>query len=405
MRKVRKIKSISRSPNAPGALRTLRIYFAPSAVKIFHALDENFKMSLQKNRFLLVVFIMVFMYSCKSKIADPVSENGLKDYYKNYFPIGCSVMPSSLTSDESPLIMKEFNSLTAENVMKMGPLHPAERTYYWIDADKIVDFAQANGMKVRGHTLVWHNQTPSWIFLDSVGKTVSKEVLLQRLKDHITTVVTRYKGKVYAWDVVNEAIDDENSKIYRETPWYTICGEEYIAKAFQWAHEADPDAQLFYNDYSTESSGKRDRIYNMLKKLKDAGIPVHGIGLQGHWSIDWPSEADIRTAIATFSSLGIEVQITELDISVYSSSADFSVRKPGDDTFTTLMETKQIDKYKMIFRVFRENKDVITGVTFWNITDRKSWLDNFPVANRKNYPLLFDQILKPKKAYWEVVNF
>ena len=371
-------------------------------MKLLKKYNQEFTFKIQ---YLFIIPIIIIVNSCKPKIADPVPEKGLKDYYQNYFPIGVSVMPASLTSDETPLIRKEFNRLTAESVMKMTPLHPTEKSYYWVDADKIVDFAQANGMKVRGHTLVWHSQTPSWILLDSVGKTVSKEVLLQRLKDYITTVVTRYKGKVYAWDVVNEAIDDDNTKTYRETPWYTICGEEYIAKAFQWAHEADPDAQLFYNDYSTESSGKRDRIYNMLKKLKDAGIPVDGIGLQGHWSIDWPSEGEIRDAITKFSSLGIKVQVTELDISVYSSTADFSVRKPGDDSFTTLMELKQIDKYKMIFKVFRENKNVITGVTFWNISDRKSWLDNFPVANRKNYPLLFDQNLKPKKAYREVVNF
>jgi endo-1,4-beta-xylanase len=143
----------------------------------------------------------------------------------------------------------------------------------------------------------------------------------------------------------------------------------------------------------------------MLKKLQDAGVPVHGIGLQGHWSLNWPSETDIRDAIAKYSSLGLKVQITELDISVYSSTADFSVRTPGDDAFTQDMEQKQIDKYKMIFRVFRENKNVITGVTFWNVSDKKSWLDNFPVKNRKNYPLLFDQNLQPKKAYWEVVKF
>jgi endo-1,4-beta-xylanase len=355
----------------------------------------------------IVIAIIIFSGSCKEKIANPenTSVKGLRDYYQDYFPIGCSVMPSSLTSDESTLIRKEFNSITAENSMKMGPMHPKINEYFWTDADQIVNFAQANGMKVRGHTLCWHSQTPSWIFTDSVGKTVTKEVLLQRLKDHITSVVTRYKGKVYAWDVVNEAIDDGSSKIYRESLWYTICGEEYIEKAFRWAHEADPEAQLFYNDYSTESSLKRDKIYNMLKKLLDAGVPVHGMGIQGHWSIYWPTEADIRNSITKFASLGLKVNVTELDISVYASDADFSVRKPGDDTFTSLMEQKQIDMYKMIFRVFRENKNVITGITFWNVSDSKSWLDNFPVTNRKNYPLLFDKNLKPKKVYWEVVNF
>ena len=332
---------------------------------------------------------------------NPDSIKGLKDYYTEYFPVGVAVTPSSLSGAQSDLIKKHFISLTAENVMKPAPLHPEENRYYWDNADLIVNYALANGMKMRGHTLVWHKQTPSWMFKDAAGNTVSKEVLLARLKEHITQVVSRYKGKVYAWDVVNEALDDSDSKIYRETEWYKICGEEYIAKAFQWAHEADPDALLFYNDYNTEFAGRRDKVYNLVKKLLDSGVPIHGIGLQGHWNIVNPSEKDLRDAIVKYSSLGMKLQITELDVSVYSSSET----NPADNIFTAEREQKQIDKYKMIFRVFREYKNVISGVTFWNVSDKSSWLDNFPVAGRKNYPLLFDQNLKPKKVYWEVVKF
>jgi endo-1,4-beta-xylanase len=239
------------------------------------------------------------------------------------------------------------------------------------------------------------------MFKDSAGNAVSKEVLLARLKDHINQVVTRYKGKVYAWDVVNEVIDDDDSKFYRETDWYKICGEDYISKAFQWAHEADPEALLFYNDYNTEFAGKRDKVYRLLKQLLDAGVPVHGIGLQGHWNIAKPSEKELRDAIEKYSSLGLKVQITELDVSVYTSDQ----KDPADNVFTAEREQKQLEKYKMIFRVCRDYKNVITGVTFWNVSDRYSWLDNFPVRGRKNYPLLFDQNLKPKKAYWEVVKW
>jgi endo-1,4-beta-xylanase len=212
--------------------------------------------------------------------------------------------------------------------------------------------------------------------------------------------VSRYKGKVYAWDVVNEAIDDNDANFYRATDWYKICGGEYIAKAFQWAHEADPDAKLFYNDYSTESPGKRDKVYLLLKQLLDAGVPVHGIGLQ-HWNINYPGENELRDAIEKYSSLGIKVQVTELDVSVYTTDV------PGvsDGVFTPEREQKQIEKYKMIFRVFREYKNVISGITFWNVSDKSSWLDNFPVKGRKNFPLLFDQNLKPKKAFLEVVKF
>ena len=358
-------------------------------------------------------FLAVYLFLTSSCLkADKISNEpgsdinldtlkGLKEYYKDYFPIGVAVAPGSLTGATSDLILKQFGSLTAENVMKPAPIHPEENRYFWDDADKIVNYVTANGMIMRGHTLCWHQQTPEWMFKDANGNTISKEVLLARLKDHITQVVTRYKGKIYAWDVVNEAIDDDDSKFLRETNWYNICGEEYIAKAFRWAHEADPDAQLFYNDYNTEYPVKRDKVYRLMKQLLDEGVPVHGVGLQGHWNINYPTEKDLRDAIEKFSSLGLKVQITELDVSVYS----YDETDPSDNVFTAERELKQAEKYEMIFRVFRDYKNVITGITFWNISDRNSWLDNFPVKGRKNYPLLFDQNLKPKKAYWKVVNF
>jgi endo-1,4-beta-xylanase len=329
------------------------------------------------------------------------SIKGLKDYYKDFFPIGVSVSPGSLTGDQSLFILKHFQSLTAENVMKPALIHPEENRFNWDNADKIVNFALANGMLMRGHTLCWHKQTPAWMFKDRNGSTVTKEILLARLKDHITQVVTRYKGMVYAWDVVNEAIDDDSLKFFRETDWYKICGEEYITKAFQWAHAADPDALLFYNDYNTEYPGKRDKIYRLLKSLIDKGVPVTGIGLQGHWNIYDPSEKDLRAAIEKYSLLGLRIQITELDVSVYSPDE----KNPADNVFTAERERKQVEKYQMVFRVLREYKNVIKGVTFWNVSDKSSWLDNFPVRGRKNYPLLFDQDMKPKKAYWKVVEF
>ncbi len=353
-----------------------------------------------------IAAIVILFVGCGSSKTGSTAGNeidslkGLKDFYKDYFTVGAAVTPMSLEGEQAELLITHFGSLTAENVMKPGPIHPQEGSYFWDDADKIVNFAQTNGLMVRGHTLCWHNQNPSWMFIDSEGKTVSKEVLLARLKEHITQVVTRYKGRVYAWDVVNEAIDDDSTKFMRETQWYQICGEEFIAKAFQWAHEADPDAQLFYNDYNTEIPSKRDKIYRLLKPLIDAGVPIHGVGLQGHWNLTTPTEKDLRDAIDKYSSLGVKLQITELDVSIYS-------REETDSTkygFTPEKEQKQMDHYNMIFRVFRDYKDVLTGVTFWNVSDKSSWLDNRP-RGRKNYPLLFDQNLEPKKAYWEVVRF
>ena len=335
-----------------------------------------------------------------NKTSEIDSTKGLKDFYRDYFVMGVSVNPGNLQGDEAELIKKHFNSITATNVMKPGPIHPEENTYYWDDADKVVEFAEANGMKIRGHTLCWHNQTGAWMFVDNDGKPASKELALQRLQDHIKTVVSRYKGRIYAWDVLNEVITDDNNadSPYRQTQWLELIGEEYIAKIFQWAHEADPDAVLVYNDYNTENPGKRDRIYTMVKGLLDAGIPVHAIGMQRHDEIGNPTEENLRATIDKFSSLGLELQVTELDVSIYADRNDTI-----DLGFTPEREQKQIDLYRMEFEVFRENRDKITGVTFWNVSDRRSWRDSRGPG--KAYPLLFDENLKPKKAFWEVVKF
>ncbi len=331
---------------------------------------------------------------------------GLKDYYGTCFPVGVAVGPRDLSGETAGFILQHFNSLTPENAMKMGPIHPRKNQYFWRDADSIVNFAQRNGLRVRGHNLCWHEQTPSWIFTNGDGTEVTKEELLSRLRDHIFTVVKRYQGKIYVWDVVNEAVDDDSTKFLRNSKWYQICGEDFIAKAFEYAHEADPQAKLFYNDYNTERPEKTERVYRLLKKLVDAKVPVHGVGLQAHWSIYEPSEQELQSTIDKFASLGLEVQITELDMSIYPWEKERRQKRPGEsDALTPDLEQKQIQQYSKVFKIFRENKDRITSVTFWNLSDRYTWLDSYPVPGRKNYPLLFDTNLQPKKAYWEVVNF
>lgn len=357
-------------------------------------------------RFVAILILMTLYATCRGQQKQEDQSKGLKDYYKDFFTVGVAITPRDVTGPEARLILKHFNSITAENAMKMGPIHPREDAYNWAPADTIVNFAKRNNLRMRGHTLCWHNQAPPWMFVDDQGNQVSKEVLLQRLRDHITAVVTRYKGTIYAWDVVNEVIDDNDEGFYRESPWYKICGDEYIEKAFIYAHKADPDALLFYNDYNTESPGKRDRIFKLLTRLLAIGVPVHGVGLQGHWSIYGPDESAIRESIEKFASLGLDVQVTELDVSVYPSENDRREKRAGEpDSFTGEMMKKQTEQYKKAFKVFREQKEKVSSVTFWNVSDRRSWLDNFPVRGRKNYPLLFDQQLNPKQAYWEVVRF
>jgi len=367
-------------------------------------------------RFLVIIFLFIAVYSFMQCTSSGKSQNnpgaitnekGLKDYYKDYFLMGVAVSPGALKNDEGQLILQQFNSMTPENAMKMGPIHPKENEYNWAGGDSIAAFARRNNLKLRGHTLCWHNQTPRWFFIDANGQTVSKDVLLQRLKDHITSVMQRYKGTIYAWDVVNEAISDDPKEFYRSSPFYKICGEEFIAKAFEYAHAADPGALLFYNDYNEISASKRSKIIKMIKELKAKGVPVHGVGLQGHWAINEPTTGQLDSTLRDFSELGIVMQITELDISVYPKEHNARETKPEDHdtTFSAQKEAKQMEVYKMCFELFRKYKKNITSVTFWNISDRHSWLDDFPVRGRKDYPLLFDKDLKPKKVYWEVVKF
>ncbi|WP_254560491.1 endo-1,4-beta-xylanase [Dyadobacter diqingensis] len=337
---------------------------------------------------------------------DLLAQKTLKEAYKDYFPVGVAVAPRNLSGPEAELIKQQFISITPENAMKMGPIHPEENRYNWQDADAIVEFGQKNGILVRGHTLCWHSQVPNWFFTNSSGQQVTREELLGRLKQHITDVMTRYKGKIYAWDVVNEAVPDTGKSIYRQSKFYQIIGEEYIQKAFEYAHAIDPQAKLFYNDYNTESAAKREKIYQLVKKLKDKNVPIHGVGLQGHWSIYEPTQQELEKSIRQFADLGLAVQVTELDVSVYPKEHERRARKDTDQSiYTDEMMQKQSAHYKMLFDTFRKYKGTVTGVTFWNVSDRSSWLDNFPVSNRKDYPLLFDQHYQPKKAFEGVVNF
>lgn len=333
---------------------------------------------------------------------------GLKDYYKDYFPIGVAVNRHNIKGPEGDFILKEFNSITPENDMKMGPIHPRQDQYDFDAADSIVAFARANGLKVRGHNLCWHEQAPDWLFKDSRDKTrpVSKDSLFARLRSHIQTVVGRYHQDIYAWDVVNEAISDDSTEFLRKSPWLDICGPGFIDSAFWYAHKADPRAELYYNDYNAVRPEKAKRIYKLLQGLKQRGVPITGVGIQAHWSIYQPTEAELRSALDLFKSLDLKIQITELDVSIFPWEKNKRGLLPGDSVvYKGALEEKQAAFYKMIFKVFRDYKDVLTSVTFWNVSDKDTWLNHYPVEGRKNYPLLFDSALNRKPAYQAVTDF
>jgi endo-1,4-beta-xylanase len=352
----------------------------------------NFKL------FLLSLLLLLSISTLKEVRA--VDIPSLKEVYKDYFLIGAAVSNLNIYNYED-LLKKHFNSLTPENQMKWEVIHPRPNVYNFNDADEIVDFAMKNGMKVRGHTLVWHNQTPPWVFAGKDGGLGTKEELLERLKEHIKEVVGHYKGKVYAWDVVNEALSDNPYEFLRKAPWYDICGEEVIEKAFIWAHEVDPDAKLFYNDYNLEDPVKREKAYQLVKRLKEKGVPIHGIGIQGHWTLSWPTPKMLEDSIKRFLELGVEVQITEFDISIYyDRNENNNFKVPPEDRLE-----KQAQLYKEAFAILRKYKGKVTGVTFWGVADDYTWLFFWPVRGREDYPLLFDKNHNPKKAFWEIVNF
>jgi endo-1,4-beta-xylanase len=330
----------------------------------------------------------------------------LKKAFADQFIVGASIAPSNTLGAEGELLKRHFASLTSENVLKMAPVHPEEGRYHWAPADSIVDFAQANGIRFRGHTLVWHKQCPEWMFREKDGSRVSRERLLQRLKDHIQTVAGRYKGRVYAWDVVNEAISDKPGETYTQTPFFEIIGEEFIELAFRWAHEADPEALLFYNDYRETDPVKRAKIIKLVADLKNKGVPIHGVGLQGHWSIFEPSADVLEATLKDYSATGLKLHITELDVSVWPGEPQRREKNANDadDGFTEERDSRQQAQYAMIFEKFRKYADAIDAVVFWCMSDRHSWLNHWPVYGRRDHPLLFDRELKPKGSFWRVMG-
>ena len=342
------------------------------------------------------------------RFGQPEMPGGMKDSYKDFFTIGVAVNQRNVSNpDQIALIKKEFNSITAENDMKPGEIHPQEGVWNWEKADRIANFCRENGIKLRGHCLCWHSQFADWMFTDKKGKPVKKEVFYERLRDHIHAVVNRYKDIVYAWDVVNEAMADDGrswpgreQSPYRQSRHFQLCGDEFIAKAFQFAREADPNALLFYNDYSCVDPGKRERIYNMVKKMKDAGVPIDGIGMQGHYNIYFPDEDQLDLTITKFKEIVKHIHITELDLRMNNESGGQLMFSRGEaKPMPGYMNTLQTDQYARLFKVFRKHKDVIDNVTFWNLGDKDSWL------GVNNHPLPFDENYKPKSSYRAIRDF
>ncbi len=342
----------------------------------------------------------------------------LKEAVGNRFHIGAA-LGTDLIKGEDPrgeqLLATHFNSITPGNIMKWEHIEPKLGQFDFDLADRFVALGQRERMQLIGHTLMWHSQTPAWVFQNADGAEISREALLQRLRAHIAAVVGRYKGKVAGWDVVNEAIRDDG-QLRTDKPWYRILGEEGIFAAFEAAHQADPDAELYYNDYSLENPAKRATVLKLVQAIRARGLRIDAVGSQGHWGLDWPTIGAIEDSLNDFAKAGFKVMITELDVTVLPRPMNYF----GAEISTLFETAPELDPYRAgmpadkqaelarryaeIFAVFAKHSPNLTRVTFWGTTDRTSWLNNFPIRGRTDYPLLWDRESQPKPALPAVIE-
>ena len=361
----------------------------------------------------IAMLLAVALTSCNSTVTEQTPT--LKDAYQGMFVIGTALNKGHNYGTDTlgiNLIKQHFNSIVAENCMKSMHIQPTEGVFFFDEADKFVEFGEANNMNIIGHTLIWHSQAPDWFFVDEDGADVTREVMIERMRNHIHTVVGRYKGRVDGWDVVNEAFMDDGS--WRNTKFYEIIGEEYIKLAFQFANEADPDAELYYNDYAMSAEGKRNGVVELVKQLQAAGVRVDGIGMQGHMGMDYPDISEFEKSIKAFAALDVNVMITEMDITLLpfpgdetaevSLSAEYQEKMNPyaaglPDNINAAWEQRYID----YFQLFLNYSDNISRVTLWGLTDADTWRNDWPIEGRTDYPLLFGRDYQAKPVVEKLI--
>lgn len=343
----------------------------------------------------------------------------LKDIFKDDFYIGAALNLDQIDGKDPEgiaLVEKHFNSIVPENILKWEEVHPRVDKYNFEPVDRFVDFGEKNNMFMVGHTLVWFHQTPDWVFQDESGNQLGREALLKRMKEHIFTVMGRYKGRIQAWDVVNEALTEDGS--FRKCKWLEIIGEDYVQKAFEYAHEADPSAELYYNEYDYVKKQKCEGVIKLVQKLQANGLSVDGVGIQGHWFLDYPPIDEIENYVSALSKLGIKIMITEMDVGVLPfypvdskavdlSSFDSEAQKeynPYPDGLPDSVQKKLADRYAELFSLFLKHRDKFARVTFWAVHDGQSWRSYLPIRGRTDYPMLFDRKCEPKPAFYAVIK-
>ncbi len=359
-----------------------------------------------------------------TQLPRPGSAPALKDVFKNDFYIGAALSLNQISGNEPDamaLAEKHFSSITPENILKWEEVHPQPDKFNFEPADRYVAFGQKNKMFVVGHTLVWFYQTPDWVFQDESGNLLSREALLKRMKEHIFTVMGHYKGRIHGWDVVNEAIAEDGS--FRKCKWLDIIGEDYVLKAFEYARQADPSVQLYYNEYDLEKEAKRQGTMRLIRDLQSKGIRIDGLGIQGHYFLDYPPIEELEREIITLTELGVNIMVTELDVGVLPfypvdaklvdlSSFDAATQKkynPYPDGLPDSVQKDLANRYASIFSLFHKHraqlvpaKAGVSRVTFWGVHDGQSWRSYMPISGRADYPLLFDRNYQPKLAFYAV---
>ncbi|HEY8550647.1 MAG TPA: endo-1,4-beta-xylanase [Vicinamibacterales bacterium] len=348
----------------------------------------------------------------------------LKDVFKDAFVMGVAVNPAVVSgrdAESQAIVLRHFGSITADNAMKAGFVNPKPGVWNFGPADAFVEFGEKHGLFIVGHTLVWHNQTPEWFFHDEEGRPNTPDAQIERMRAHIEAVAGRYRGRVHAWDVVNEVIDNDGS--YRQTSWVKAVGDgdRLVKAAFRFAHQYAPDAELYYNDFNTWRPAKRDGIVRMVKMLQAEGIRIDGIGMQAHWGLNYPKTEYIEAAIDAYAALGVKVMITELDVDVLPltregqiigrvmSDPQFQLEEfeafldPYKDGLPADIERQATERWAELFRIFWAKRAKIDRVTFWGVHDGLSWKNNYPIPRRTNYALLFGRDRQPKPAFDAVI--
>ncbi|MDA3930576.1 MAG: endo-1,4-beta-xylanase [Prolixibacteraceae bacterium] len=372
-----------------------------------------------KNSILFILSIFIF-FSCNTNGKVKPNTLTLKEAYRESFKLGCSVNNAMVTGRDSlsqKIVVEQFNTITPENELKAETINPRPDVWNFAPADAFVKFGEDHNMFIVGHTLIWHNQTPAWFFKDKNGNQKSHDAMVEKMRSYIEQVAGRYVGRIDAWDVVNEVIDNDGS--YRPTTWVNGLGDgdELVKLAFKFAEEYAPGTELYYNDFNAWRPTKRDGIARLVRMLQKEGIRIDGVGIQGHWGLNYPKNEYIEAAIDTFASLGVKVMITELDVDVLPLTKEgqiigqgmlhpqFQLEEfeefldPYTDGLPVEIEKQLADRYAEIFEIFYQKRDKIDRVTLWGLHDGMSWKNDYPISGRTNYPLLYKRDKTPKTAF------